>query len=388
MADEFREVTGQSWFGRIKDSCGGVVVGIIIFIIAFPLLFWNEGRAVKTAMSLKEGAKAVVSIQADAVNSSDDGKLVHLTGLATTDEKLRDSEFKITAQGIKLRRKAEMYQWKEEKKSETKKKIGGGSETVTTYKYNRIWSEELIDSSSFKKAEGHKNPASMAYTTKVEKAERVTVGAFTLSSSLVDMINKYDQLPVDESMLTRLSSSLQETMDVSDNYFYRGNDSAKPEIGDIRISFAVVKPLIVSLIAQQNGSTFLPFQTRAGDAIQRLETGTVTANEMFQHAEQENTMMTWILRVVGFLLLFFGLMMVLKPISTLGDLIPFVGDLLGAGIGIISFLVALAVWTAVVAVAWLTARPLLAIGLIVVAAGAIVGIIMMRKKAAPSIASN
>lgn len=383
MADEFREVTGQSWFGRIKDSCGGVVVGIIIFIIAIPLIFWNEGRAVKTAMSLKEGAKAVVSINADEVNSANDGKLVHLTGLATADETLSDREFAVSAKGIKLRRKAEMYQWKEEKKTDTRKKIGGGSETVTTYKYDRIWSEELIKSSSFKKPEGHKNPASMAYTTKVEKAGHVTIGAFTLSDSLVDMIDKYEPLPLNSEMLEELPTKLQRTMDVSDNYLYRGNDPANPAIGDIRLSFAIVKPLTVSIIAQQSGSTFQSYQTRAGDAIQRLEAGTVNANEMFKHAEQENNTMTWIIRVVGFLLLFFGLMMVLKPLSTLADLIPFVGNLLDAGIGIVSFLIALAIWTGVVAVAWISARPLLAVGLIVVTVGAVVGVLMMKKKAAP-----
>ncbi|MHC9541165.1 MAG: TMEM43 family protein [Vulcanimicrobiota bacterium] len=383
MADEFREVTGQSWFGRIKDSCGGVVVGIIIFIIAIPLIFWNEGRAVKTAMSLKEGAKAVVSINADEVNSAHDGKLVHLTGLATADETLSDREFAVSAKGIKLRRKAEMYQWKEEKKTDTRKKIGGGSETVTTYKYDKIWSEELIKSSDFKKPEGHKNPASMAYTTKVEKAGNVTIGAFTLSDSLVDMIDKYEPLSLDSEMVEELPAKLQETMDVSDNYFYRGNDPANPAIGDIRLSFAIVKPLTVSIIAQQSGSTFQSYKTRAGDAIQRLEAGTVNANEMFKHAEQENNTMTWIIRVVGFLLLFFGLMMVLRPLSTLADLIPFVGNLLDAGIGIVSFLIALAIWTGVVAVAWISARPLLAVGLIVVTVGAVVGVMMMKKKAAP-----
>jgi len=383
MADEFREVTGQSWFGRIKDSCGGVVVGVIIFIIAIPLIFWNEGRAVKTAMSLKEGAKAVVSINADEVNSANDGKLVHLTGLATADETLNDREFAVSAKGIKLRRKAEMYQWKEEKKTDTRKKTGGGSETVTTYKYEKVWSEDLIKSTNFKKADGHRNPASMVYTTKVIKASNVTIGAFTLSDSLVDMIDKYELLPLDSDMLEELPAKLQQTMDVSDNYFYRGDDPANPDIGDIRISFAVVKPLTVSIIAQQTGSTFQSYQTRAGDAIQRLEAGTVNANEMFRHAEQENNVLTWIIRVVGFLFLFFGLMMVLKPFSTLADLIPFVGNILDAGIGIVSFLIALAIWTGLVAMAWISARPLLAAGLIVVTVGAVVGVLMIRKKAAP-----
>ena len=37
---------------------------VILILAAFPLLWWNEGRAVKTAQGLSEGAGAVVSVEA------------------------------------------------------------------------------------------------------------------------------------------------------------------------------------------------------------------------------------------------------------------------------------------------------------------------------------
>ena len=40
---------------------------------------WNEGRAVRTAESLEEGAGAVVSVPADAVDPGNEGKLVHVS---------------------------------------------------------------------------------------------------------------------------------------------------------------------------------------------------------------------------------------------------------------------------------------------------------------------
>ena len=54
--DEFSEVTTVSWFSRIKESVKSVLVGVLLFCASFPLLWWNEGRAVQTARSLDEGS--------------------------------------------------------------------------------------------------------------------------------------------------------------------------------------------------------------------------------------------------------------------------------------------------------------------------------------------
>ena len=61
-ADTFRTVSSESWFSRLAGSIKSVLVGIVLFLVAFPLLIWNEGRAVQTAKSLREGASHVVSV--------------------------------------------------------------------------------------------------------------------------------------------------------------------------------------------------------------------------------------------------------------------------------------------------------------------------------------
>ena len=62
MSDSFTETTSESWGSRLMSAIGGVLVGIVLFLVSFPLLFWNEGRAVRTAQSLEEGASNVVSV--------------------------------------------------------------------------------------------------------------------------------------------------------------------------------------------------------------------------------------------------------------------------------------------------------------------------------------
>ena len=53
------ETTTQGWLSRIMESIKGVLVGLLFFVLAFPLLWFNEGRAVRTARSLEEGAGSV-----------------------------------------------------------------------------------------------------------------------------------------------------------------------------------------------------------------------------------------------------------------------------------------------------------------------------------------
>ncbi len=69
MPDTFSVTSSKSWGGRLMESIKSVLVGFVFFIASFPLLFWNEGRAVQTAKSLKEGLGAVVSVASDAVQS-------------------------------------------------------------------------------------------------------------------------------------------------------------------------------------------------------------------------------------------------------------------------------------------------------------------------------
>lgn len=136
-ADTYTEVTRRSWGSKLGGSIKGIFGGLVIAAIGVVLLWWNEGQAVTTARSLKEGARDVVSVLAERVDAGNEGKPIHTSGEATTSETLVDPVCGVQVQAIALRRKVEMYQWQESSRSETRKKLGGGEETVTTYTYER-----------------------------------------------------------------------------------------------------------------------------------------------------------------------------------------------------------------------------------------------------------
>jgi hypothetical protein len=378
--DSFTEVTEQSWFSRLFDSIKSVLLGIVLFVVAFPVLFWNEGRAVRTAKSLAEGASAVVSVSADAVNAANEGKLVHMTGEATTAETLSDPEFGVSAPAIKLKRQVEMYQWEEQKKSQSRTKLGGGKETVTTYTYRQAWSPSLIDSSSFKHPEGHENPGALPVASGSWTAKKVTLGAFTLAEAQVGLLDKSEGFSVDEKAAAALPPDMKERAKLASGGYYLGRDPASPAIGDTKVSFQIVRPATVSIVARQIGSTFEAYQAKAGGSILLLDYGTLSADSMFKSAEEANATLTWILRAAGFLLMALGLYLVFRPIAVFADVLPILGSLMGMGIGLFAAVVAACLSLVTIAVSWLFYRPLVGIGLLVLAVAGIAGLVHLVRQ--------
>lgn len=366
MADEYKVVTTKSWGSRIVSSFMGIIVGIILFLGAFPLIFWNEGRSVDRIKTLNEGRSSVVALSSDAVDPSHDGALIHISGKATTSDPVTDTVFGIQETALKLKRTVEMYQWKESSESKTEKNLGGSETTETTYSYNKVWTDKPIDSSSFKKPDGHQNPSSMPYENETYAAATITVGAFTLSDPFVGQINSYENYPVSQQNFDALEPSLKSDYALSNGTFFHG-DTANPQVGAVRISFGIIKPTDVSVIGKQEAASLQTYFTKNGD-IALLETGNVSADAMFAAAESENKIITWLIRLGAFICMWIGLSLILGPISVFGDVIPFVGNLLGAGIGLVTGVVALVLTLVTVAIAWIVFRPLIGIVLLAFAA--------------------
>ena len=381
--ESFTEVTSQSWFSRLGQSIKSVGTGLIIFIIAFPVLWKNEGCAVKIAKGLTEGAGAVIVLPEPKVDSSKEGKLVHITGDATTTDTVTDPVLGVSETAIRLIRTAEMYQWQERSSSTTKKKLGGGTETVTEYRYEKGWSSSVINSSGFKRPSGHENPGAMEISSETFNASNVTVGEFSLPSGLISQITQGEPVQVTQD---KIPGELQGRAKAQGSEVYVGYNPASPQIGDLKIKLTVVKPQKVSIVAQQQGNTFTSYRTQQDTTIMMLSSGAVTAAAMFQAAQDSNVTRTWMIRLLGFILMYAGIAMIFKPIVTFGDVVPFVGSILNFGIGIFAFIVAAALSLVVIAIAWIVYRPILGIALLVIGVGGFVAFKVMSKKKAAAAA--
>ena len=393
--------THQSLGSRLGGSIKGVLFGLILFILAFPVLFWNEGRTVRQAKALSAGESACVE-SGLTPDVALDGKLVHVVGEAVSGETLADPAFPVSVAGIRLRREVEMYQWKESSRSETKKNLGGSTDTTTTYTYAKGWAGHAIDSSSFVE-EGHDNPQ-MPVGDAVAQAETVRLGGFELSDSLVRRIGGESPLPLAAESVADWTPPFPAHAAVFGGVLYlRPGASAaagtntvavgtnvvvatevpdfvsSPQVGDLRISFLLSTNHVVSVVAGQSGAKLAAFQTKSGP-VELLSEGERTAEEMFAAAKRANRMIAWLLRLLGFLMLFGGVRTMLGPLTVLSDIVPFLGRIVRFGTGLVAFLVAMPCTLATIAIAWIAHRPALGIGLLV--AAVVIGVLIYRRAAA------
>ena len=91
---------------------------------------------------------------------------------------------------------------------------------------------------------------------------------------------------------------------------------------------------------------------------------------MFKAAERENTVITWIIRLVGVVAMFIGFALILNPLVVVADVVPLIGNILGAGASLVSLMATAVLAPLVIAIAWFWYRPL--VGIIVLVAGGIV----------------
>lgn len=359
------ETTRVSWLSRIKNSVLGLLIGLVLIVAMVWLLFWNEGRTIREARSLAEGAGLVVSVGSGSLEPANEGRLIHVIGSLTTPEQLFDPVFGVRAEGVRLLRKVEMYQWKEEARSETVTKVGGGEETTTTYTYAQVWSDEPQDSAEFKVPSGHENPPMAIHGERFEVTE-AKLGAFDLDERILARIEGERSVTLTKEQLTAIGIAAGGKLAsrVDDGAFL-GIDPTAPSIGDYRIAYTIVPLGTVSVVAMQSGGGLAPYRTTVGNEILLVEGGAVPAARMFAAAEADNALLKWILRAAGLLFLFVAFTLVMAPLGVLGDVLPALGSVVRLGTGLIAFILTVLAGAATIAVAWFWYRPLLAIGVAV-----------------------
>ena len=209
----FTETTTTGYGTRVGNSFKAIGSGILMFVIGTALLWWNEGRAVKTEKMLDEaGSKYVEMENPNKKDASLEGELICGTAMATTEDSLSDAQFGIGAKAIALRRSVEYYQWVEHAQEKTEDKLGGKQVTTTTYTYSKQWVSSPIQSSEFHDpAYQNKNMVLTTVDDTEQYAENVSFGAYQLNESLIHSISSHEamDLAIAEDLLKQFDKSTQ-----------------------------------------------------------------------------------------------------------------------------------------------------------------------------------
>lgn len=426
----YQETSTTGYGTRLKNSFGGIASGFVMFVAATALLWWNEGRAVKTSKMLDEAQGAyVVMTDINKVDPQYEGRLVFATGLATTRDSLADPVFGVKDLALRIYRKVEYYQWEERKHERKRDKVGGGEETVTTYTYEMKWARTPVESANFHDPLYRNRNYVLANVDNVAfNSDNVTFGAYRLNRSQVNALPANQTLTpsIPAQLIRRIDSEVRqvynqqvrlaparhagsvhaagvsqegrtddgtrdeaavadgqyadtpaEFVHVSGNAIYIGLSPATPAVGDVRVTYTKAVPTHVSLLARVCGDTFTNFTAKNGKSFSSIAVGTKSADEMFEGEHASNGMWTWALRLIGVFLVIGGLKGIFGFLETLLKVIPPLAGILGFGVGIICSVVGF-VWSLlVIAVSWVFYRPLLGVLLLVV--GAVIVLVFSKK---------
>ena len=281
----YTETKTTSYGSRVKSSCGGIGFGILLFIAGTALLWWNEGRTVRTGDMLDEVRGAYVEMEnPNKKDASLEGELVHATAMAQTEDSLTDTQFGICAKAISISRHVEYYQWVEEEHSESKDKLGGKQETVTTYTYTRAWVSTPCESADFKDpAYQNKNFVLTTVEPSDQYADNVSFGAYQLTSSQIQRISSEQDmdLAIAEDLLRQFDQSAKSAY----QRFHGTNtpaadaapqpatpsavlpDSAKTMADSLQAANDSIKAVTDSLMAKAENKKDLEYVHQAGNML-------------------------------------------------------------------------------------------------------------------------
>ena len=209
----YTETTTTGYGTRVGNSFKAIGSGFLLFVLGTALLWWNEGRAVKTEKMLDEAGSAYVEMEnPNKKDASLEGELICGTAMATTEDSLSDAQFGIGAKAIALRRTVEYYQWVEHSQTKKEDKLGGKEVTTTTYTYSKQWVSSPVQSSQFHDpAYQNKNMVLTTVDEAEQYAENVSFGAYKLPESLIHSISSREgmDLAVSEDLLSQFDKSTQ-----------------------------------------------------------------------------------------------------------------------------------------------------------------------------------
>ena len=367
------EVTSTGWFSRVAQSFVGALFGLLLLVGAIVLIFWNESRAVDAIRGLKQGTAALVEASADHVDPAMDGRLVHITGLLAVGVPAEDPVLGLRHQGVaRLKREVEMLQWVEHSESVSHTDVGGRKTTETTYSYSTDWQERPVDSTRFHVRDGHQNPQ-MSLQTAVFDSPSPSIGGRTVSPEVMPVLSFF-------TTLTPPQTAIGGYVRDGDQLFHGANPN-QPAVGDLRVHFSAVSVGPISVLAGQRGAVLVASRSPDGYLIALAAPGDVPAAEMLRQKGEEERQLTWILRGAGFVAVLVGLLLVASPLSTLAGVIPLFGSIVGGGVFLLAFGLAVPITLLCVGIAWMSVRPLLGGGLVAAAVGSYVLLRLLRPAA-------
>jgi len=210
---------------------------ITIISICFGIGMLNYSITNELAQSkrLIEDLGEVQKIQSDSIDPLNEGRLVHLSGVTKVKNPLKDELFNLSFEAIVMNRKVEVY----------------NADEV----YSKRWKE--VNGSAGKYSANRYPPSLLLH------AKEIKVKGYNLPKSMLLKLNNfknYSAFPDEQVFPTFMN----EKPIIKEDYLFYGKDFNNPKTGNFRVSYQIIEPTIVSIMAKQEGRHLVsfPFQKK------------------------------------------------------------------------------------------------------------------------------
>ena len=346
----------------------GSIFGTLLVVCGSVLLFWNEGSAIKVSLALEEGLKYItVPDTIEVSKAENENKLVLIGGNLAMKESLRDDAYGVSVNAVKLRKVVEVYQWKEIEHTSKVTVTDEHGKKVTkeekSYTYEKDWFDHHIDSTLFNRDYGYQNPPKSVWPadSNTKTSNDVKIGGFILGSDLKDKMTDFTPLRNEE-----LPTSAWTWVQLHDGSYYHARNIWNPVIGDYRVTFLCAGRAgdLFTVVGKQSNDEIIPYETVTGEELLILQSGLKDAKEVFMAEQLNNRAWTWVLRFLGWLLVFLGMFSMSRILEETLD--PAVKMALTLGLANLSFSTSISVTLTTVGLGWISHYPSLGFCLILI----------------------
>ncbi|CAD8096747.1 unnamed protein product [Paramecium primaurelia] len=344
------------------------VVGIVCISFSILLLWFNERRAAINSYRLQFARQHCISLTPFQESNSKD--LIHITGQLISDELVTDKEFGVSQINcVKLYRNVEMYQWVQgDNKQQEQKWMDNHVENH--FGYNNDKSKWVLKSETF-----------LNQIVKLHQFHLEEDMKKELKTPLQNV--KLNQANVQIAQQKYKNSGFCRFL-LQDDYIYMHQVEDQIVNGDLRICFKQVTCSDATIVARGDNTKLVVWQfedtfnqTVARDYDEHERTccnlpvpndskpikeiywifqGLFTPEECFSKVVNENAMLFWVFRSIGYILIAIGTIILLSPVSFLTDFIP-TEKLTGLSFFIFGSIAALPITIFSICFSWVYYRP-------------------------------
>jgi hypothetical protein len=283
---------------RIQGTFGG---GILV-ACAVLMMWGGLSRDTSTSSSVRKAASRAVDIDATTPTAMNNHKLVVAAASLSSSERLEDELLK-PGPYIVLRRRSQMFQWGEVRKTD--------SDDVT---YEMNWYDTQQDFFHFKVPQGHENPLN-GLPSKTQVVSDVRFGGFD-GTHIAQLIKVLEPLQLSSEMLK------DSNLEIADGKVLvrRTPGSQTLSLGDTRVWYEVLpQGEYTVMTVQQDERTLVGASPSATLIIQK---GSKLSQDFLADIEEGASQTFRGMLVMGGVLLFVGLFSLLAPHAARFDLQP------------------------------------------------------------------